>query len=309
MLVRSSITAVHIENADLNQLKALEVLLDERHVSRAAARTHVTQSAMSRTLARLRVSFDDELLVRTPDGYDLTPHARVLREQLAGVMHGLRAVFAGTSFDASTDTRVVQLAASDYAVAVMGDHLFPAFTREAPKMSLVITQLSSSTFSDIAQGQVELVLTPFDVPDQYERQALFTDDFVCVMARDHPLTADTLTIADLGSYSNASVGGLNPQQMIVTGQLKRMGVSMMPEVRVPFFAAAVAAVRDTDLIAVLPRRFARQCADPSLRIAEAPPEIIGIRYLMAWHPRVTGDPGHRWLRELLIRAAESMEVG
>lgn len=294
---------------DLNQLKALEVLLDERHISRAAERTHVTQSAMSRTLARLRVSFDDELLVRTPEGYVLTPHARVLQEQLTSVMHDLRNIIEGTTFDPATASKVIHLAAFDYAVAVLGDRLFPSFTREAPNMSLIITPLTPTLFTDISHGQIELVLTPFDIPHHFERRTLFTDDFVCVMAEDHPLTAGRLTIEDLAAYSHASVGGMNTQQMLVIGQLRRLGANLMPEVRVPFFSAAIAAVRETNLITVLPRRFAQQHADPSLRIAEAPPEIIGIRYLMAWHPRFTGDPSHRWLRELLIRVAESMDAG
>lgn len=309
MVVRANITSVHIENADLNQLKALEVLLDERHISRAAARTHVSQPAMSRTLARLRETFGDELLTRTPSGYALTPRARVLQGQLASAMHGLRAIYEGSSFDPATATNVIQLAASDYAISVLGGRLFRDFTRAAPLMSLVVAPLAESTFPDIAKGRVELVLTPFDVPEHYKRHTLFTDDFVCVMANDHPLTADRLTVADLASYPHASVGGMDAQQMIVIGQLRRLGANTMPEIRVSIFSAAIAAVRETNLIAVLPRRFAQQFDDPSLRIAEAPLEIIGIRYLMAWHPRSTDDPTHRWLRSLLIEAAEAMESG
>jgi len=296
---------VHIDNVDLNLLKALDVLLDERHVSRAAERAHVTQSAMSRTLARLRVVCEDELLVRTPSGYELTPRAVALREELAAVMPALRAMFESATFDPQTAAGEIRIAASDYPITLLGDHLFPAFHREAPRMSLIVTPMLPSTFADLDQGRIDLVLTPIAAPAHLERQTLFTEDFVCALAASHPLTAERLTVDDLASYSHASVGGLHPQQTIVLDQLKRLGTQINPEIRVPYFSAAVAAVRDTNLIAVLPRRFAERYADSSLRIAETPAEIVGFTYAMLWHPRLTEDHAHRWLRSLVSRAAEA----
>ena len=102
---------------------------------------------------------------------------------------------------------------------------------------------------------------------------------------------------------------MNPQQTIVVDQLKRLGVDVRNEIRVPYFSAAVAAVRETHLIAVVPRRFALRHADSALRIAEAPTEIVGIIYSMLWHPRLTADRTHSWLRSLLTRVAASMVQG
>jgi len=291
---------VHIDNVDLNLLKSLEVLLDERHISRAAARAHVTQPAMSRTLARLRVACDDELLVRAPGGYELTPRGRALQEELGTVMPALRAIFEGTSFDPLTATDVVRIAASDYPVTMLGDRLFPDFTAEAPLMSLIVTPVVPSTFADLDQGRIDLVLTPIAAPAHLERHALFTEDFVCVLSRSHPLTSDRLTVDELASYSHASVGGMHPQQTIVMDQLEHLGAHATAEIRVPSFTAAIAAVRGTRLIAVVPRRFAERFADPGLRIAEAPHEIVGFTYWMLWHPRVADDRAHRWLRSLVI---------
>ena len=291
---------------DWNLLSGLEALLDERHVSRAAARMHVTQSAMSRTLSRLRVVCDDELLVRARGGYVLTPRARALQGELATLMPRLRGLFDEAPFDPRTASNVFRVAASDYAVSVLGDQLFPAFSSAAPTMSLIVVPVTPSTFADLDQGVLDVVLTPISAPAHFERHPLFTEDFVCAMSISHPLTADRLTVDDLVSYPHATVGGMHPQQMIVMDQLSALGVDVTNEIRVPYFSAAVAAVRETNLIAVLPRRFARQSADASLRIAEAPPEIDGISYQMLWHPRVTADPGHRWLREVMIGVADSM---
>jgi DNA-binding transcriptional LysR family regulator len=297
---------VHIDAVDLNLLKSLEVLLDERHVSKAAARAHLTQSAMSRTLARLRIVCEDELLVRTPAGYELTPHAQVLRGELATVMPGLRAMFERAPFDPLTATNTIRIAASDYAVDVLGDHLFPLFSSAAPQMSLIVAPMLPSTFNDLDQGRIDVALTPLAAPDHLARHTLFEEDFVCVLASSHPLTAERLTVQDLASFPHATVGGVNPQQTIVVDQLKRLGIDVRNEIRVPYFSAALAAVRETHLIAVVPRRFARRHAGPTLRIAEAPSEIVGITYSMLWHPRLTADRTHAWLRALLTRVASSM---
>lgn len=296
---------MHIDNVDLNLLKALQLLLEERHISRAAARAHLTQSAMSRALARLRVACEDELLVRTSAGYELTPRARVLQDELASLMPSLRAVFEGGSFDPKAATNVIRIAASDYPVTILGERLFPRFTAEAPHMSLIVTPMVPSTFDDLDQGRLDLVLTPISAPAHLDRQTLFHEDFVCVLAPSHPAAAERLTVDDLVSHPLATVVGMHPQQTIVMDQLRDLGARITPEIRVPYVGAAVAAVRETNLIAVLPRRFARRYA-AELCIAEASAEIVGFSYSMLWHPRLADDRAHRWLRALMIGVAEAM---
>ncbi|WP_029144797.1 LysR family transcriptional regulator [Microbacterium luticocti] len=294
---------MHIDNVDLNLLRPLELLLRERHVSRAAARANLTQSAMSRALARLRVACDDELLVRTPGGYELTPRARMLQDELATLLPAIRTLFEGTSFDPATANDVMRVAASDYPLAILGDDLFPAFTREAPQMSLIVTPMTPTTFTDLDQGRLDLVLTPLAAPPNLRRQPLFAEDFVGVLASSHPLSGPRLTVDDLGRYPHATVAGMFPQQTIVMDQLERLGIHATAEVRVPYFTAAVAAVRGTELIAVLPRRFAERHLDAALRIVELPSAITGIAYGMLWHPRLEDDPAHRWMRALIARVA------
>ncbi len=296
----------HLGSVDLNLLKALEVLLEERHVSRAADRAHLTQSAMSRTLARLRETLGDELLVRSRGGYELTPRARAIQDELAVVMPRLRMLVRGSSFDPATAADTVRIAASDYAATVIGDQFFPQFVQQAPHMSLEVTPVLPSTFADLDQGRVDLVLTPIESPDHLTRQDLFTEDFVCALSRSHPITATRLTLEDLASYPHVTVGGINPQQQLVTRQLERAGVRTRTGIRVPYFSTAATAAKGTDLIAVLPRRLAWRYADAALRIAEGPPELAGFTYPMVWHPRVTNDPVHRWVRSLLSAAGAAL---
>src|ERR1700758_599936 len=113
----------HIDRVDLNLLPPLVVLLEERHVSRAADRIALSQPAMSRALQRLRRHFGDELLVRGPDGYSLTPRAERIRAQLATVVAELNHLFDSESFDPATAAQSFRLAVSDYTVSALGPAL------------------------------------------------------------------------------------------------------------------------------------------------------------------------------------------
>jgi len=299
--------AVHIENADLNLLTALEVLLDERHVSRAALRTHLSQSAMSRTLARLRATFGDELLVRTASGYELTPRARAIQHELAHVMPRLRALVRGDTFDPLTATDTVRIACTDYAATVIGSALYGRLFRAAPNLSLAVEPLSPHTFDDVEHGRLELALSPVPSPACLNRQALFTEDFVCVLARTHPFTGHRLTIDDVARYPHASVVVMPDDTMLVENRLAQLGVRPPLGLRVPYFSAAMVALPGTELIAVLPRRFATLNAGPGLRIAEAPVEFTPFAYSMVWHPRLSADPAHTWFRALVQAAADTLD--
>src|SRR5438309_10243458 len=106
----------HLEGIDLNLLPQLAALLEERHVTRAAERSALSQPAMSRTLARLRQLLDDQLLVRTGSGYVLTPRAERIRLQLAGLMPQLETLFVAEAFDPATAEVHYRIAATDYAL-------------------------------------------------------------------------------------------------------------------------------------------------------------------------------------------------
>ncbi|WP_198545745.1 LysR family transcriptional regulator [Actinacidiphila yeochonensis] len=300
---------MHIEDVDLNLLKALEVLLEERQVSRAAARFHLSQPAMSRTLTRLRAAFDDDLLVRTAQGYVLTPRARAVQAELTELMPRLRSMVSGDMFQPATAVGVLRVAASDYFLAVLADLLYPAYFGAAPGMSLVVEPVNSATFDDIDRGRVDLAFLPVRPPRSLRHQVLFSEDHVCLMARDHPLTGDRVTLDDLGSYPHAGVAALQSEQMLVQSRLEQLGVRPPAGLTVPYFAAAAAAVRGNRMIAVLPRRFAAAHQDAAVRIAEAPAELAAFDYLMIWHPRVTSDPAHRWMRSLMAEAGAALDAG
>jgi len=290
---------MQFDNVDLNLLPALEALLEERQVSRAAQRRNLSQSAMSRVLARLRKTFDDELLVQTPAGYELTPRARILRSEMTEVMPQLRALIAPDTFDPATASNTMCLAASDYATDVLADGLFREFFRQAPNMSLTIDQIVPSTYEDMQRGRVDLVLGPLTPPEPMIGETLFADELVCLMSDEHPVTQDVLTLEHLQAYPHARVAMLHGQQMLVDSTLAELGVHPRHAVTVPYFSTLITALTSTTLIAVIPKRYALRHLEANLRMARAPAVFGSLDYAMLWHPRLTNDPAHRWLRTLL----------
>ncbi|WP_326836126.1 LysR family transcriptional regulator [Amycolatopsis rhabdoformis] len=299
---------MQLENADLNLLKALEVLLEERHLTRAAARIHLSQSAMSRTLTRLRTTFGDELLVRTARGFELTPRARTIQRDLALVMPRLRSLVRGTDFAPESATDTVRLHLTDYAAVVVGHRVFRRVFRQAPDISVHAGWLTPTSFDDLEHGRADLVLAPVRPPAPLRWQPLFEERFVCVLSRDHPITAERLTMADLARYPHASVVVLGADRMLVESRLAALGVTARPGLRVPFFTGAIAALPGTPLIAVLPSRLVAEVPELDVRIAAAPEELEPFTYGMTWHPRLDADPLHEWLRSLVQEAALELDL-
>jgi DNA-binding transcriptional LysR family regulator len=293
---------VQLEAVDLNLLKALEILLDERHLTRASVRAHLSQSAMSRTLTRLRGTFDDELLVRTPHGYELTPRARTIQRDLAFVLPRLRSLLRGAEFLPATATDTVRVDLSDYVTTILGAALFPRVFQAAPGISVHAEHLRPASFEDLEHGRTDLVLTPVRPPTPLRWRALFEERLVCVLSRDHPVTSARLSVAELARYPHASVVVLGTERMLVETRLATLGIPPRPGLRVPSFTAPLTAIPGTELIAVLPSRLLSGRSDPGLRVAAAPVEFEEFGYGMSWHPRLDADPLHGWFRNLVLDA-------
>ncbi|MFE9953318.1 LysR substrate-binding domain-containing protein [Streptomyces sp. NPDC005531] len=285
---------MHIEQMDLNLLKSLDVLLAERHVSRAAARQNLSQPAMSRVLARLRTAFNDELMVRTSTGYELTPRAQALQRELAYLMPRLAALVRSDGFAPATATDTVRIHCTDYFTTVLGPTWFPKLFHQAPRLNIVIEPTSPHTLDDIDRGRVDLALTPIRPPASLCWQTLFQDEFVCLVAADHPLAGRTrLSLGDLARYRRVRVRAVSAEDKPAERLLADLEVHSPIPLTVPYFAAAAAAVPGTTLVAVLPSLFAQRHLEryPGTRIVFGPEEFTPFEYGMIWHPRArVADP-------------------
>jgi DNA-binding transcriptional LysR family regulator len=158
---------------NLNLLPPLVALLEERHVSRAAERLRLSQPAMSRALQQLRRSFGDELLVRGPDSYTLTPRAQRIRGQLATTVTHLERLFAPETFDAATAAQSFRLAVSDYTVSALGPALVRTILTQSPNATVTCEPLDEGVFEKLDAGTLDLLIYGRAAPDRYRSQASF----------------------------------------------------------------------------------------------------------------------------------------
>lgn len=297
----------HTRLADLNLLVALAVLLEERQISSAAERYFLSQPAMSRTLQRLRALFRDELLVRTKEGYELTLRAKQIQGKLTEILTSLELMLQGTDFDPSIAEDSFTIACTDYAAIILGEFLFESFYHQAPHASLKIESWYDDAFRDCDRGKLDLVLWVNAVPQPLVSEILFEEEFVCVVSQNNPIGEEALTLQKFLDCYHVVVNVEKGQQTLIERKLEELGVTRKPALQVPYFSAAIYAVARTSLIATVPKRIARHyCNKLNIKILQAPIELKSFRYIMAWHPRLSEDKAHCWLRNLIKRCAISI---
>jgi DNA-binding transcriptional LysR family regulator len=294
------VRTTQLQRVDLNLLVALAALLEERHVSRAADRIGLSQPATSRALQRLRHTLDDELLVRTRDGYQLTPRAERIRRDLAEVLPRLEILFGGERFDPATATDSFRVLGTDYMTSVLGPGVFRRVFQEAPGTSLTLRPWHDGVFEDVAHGLADLAFVGVSADRELHSELLFEERFVCVMAASNPLAdRDALTLREFVTAAHVVVDVLRGEQSAVDRRLTELGEHRTAALSVPYHTAAVLAVPETPLVATLPSRLVSTVDNPALRMVPAPPEVATMPYLMTWHARLDDDPAQRWLRDIV----------
>ena len=291
---------------DLNLLVSLQVLLEERHVTRAAERLDISQPAMSAALARLRALLGDQLLVRGPHGLALTPRAGALAGQLLPVMGGIeRMVAPSPGFVPAGSRRSFSLIGTDFVEYVLLPALAARLSRDAPGVQVMFKGPDFRHLEErMAEGELDLAIGHCPAaPDPLIRRAAFTEPFVCVARRGHPAIADG--VLSLDAYAEQQHAQVLPQDSTmyadaVDGALAAAGLVRKVAVWQPSFLAVVAVVARTELIATVPSRVAALMA-PSLPVSihPVPLELPASEVALYWHPRCRDDAGHVWFRQLV----------
>ena len=294
----------HIDRVDLNLLPPLVALLEERHVSRAADRLALSQPAMSRALQRLRRHFGDDLLVRGPDGYSLTPRAERIRAQLATVVTELNHLFDTEAFDPATAAQSIRLAGSDYVVSAFGPALVQTILSQSPNSTVTCEPLDVHAFDKLDAGTLDLVIYGRSAPDRYCSQHLFTDQFACVVAADHPLAQrKSVSLAQYLRWPHVSIDIGQPGLDRI---LESLDASRRIAVVMPYHVLGTSILPGTELVLTVPDRLASQFADPAhVRVLNAPRELGELDFYAVWHPRVDEDPSHMWLRGIVRTISSS----
>lgn len=287
---------------DLNLLKTLDALLDERNVTRAAERLALTQPAVSGMLTRLRESFDDPLFVRAQRGIVPTLRALELAGPVKQLLNDVESMLQPQAFDPATANMTLTIASTDYALRAVVVPFLSALRQQAPGIRVAVLPVEDSRLmTQFERGEVDLALaTPESAPPDLHAHRLFEERYVCVLRAEHPdaaggrLSLDRFCALEhaLVSYSGGAFSGVTDEALAGMGRSRRVTVS------VTSFLVLPEILRVSDLIAVVPSRLVAHVE--GLAVLEPPLAIPGFVKTVAWHERSHRDAGHRWIRSLLV---------
>jgi len=292
---------------DLNLLVTLDVLLAEASVARAARRLALSPSAMSRALARLRAATGDPLLVRAGRGLVASPRAMELRDRVRDLVQDAEAALRpAKALEPGKLSRTFVLRTSDGFVENFGARLVERIARDAPGVRLRFMAKLDRESTGLRDGSVDLetgVVGPKMGPE-IRTQALFRDRFVGVVRRGHALARGKVTAARYAAARHVSISRRGLDRGPLDEALEPHGVKREIVAMVSGFAAALALARDSDLVASVPEKHTGRLREgmASFALPMAAPRIT---VSLLWHPRMDGDPAHRWLRECVREACAS----
>ena len=296
-----------IRNVDLNLLVALDALLAERSVSRAAVRLHLSQPAASALLARLRELFGDPLLLRSARGMLPTPRALELLGPVKQVLDEIEAIVQPrAAFDPASASLTFTLSASDYVEYALLPKLVDYLERKAPGVRLEVRSLDLQLVAmQMESGEVDLCITGLQnaAPGLHLRP-LYTERLVSVVRRNHPGVGERLTLDKFCSLEHIQVSvrgsGFSTR---IDEALAALGRKRHSRLAVPHFLLVPEIVARSDMISSLPERLARGYAK-QLRILEPPVELQKFTVGEMWHERNERDPAQQWLRDVLVELAQ-----
>jgi DNA-binding transcriptional LysR family regulator len=295
---------------DLNLLAALDSLLVERSVTRAAARLGITQSAMSHKLARLRTLFGDPLLVGGRSGMTATPEAekigRAIKPALAELRSAMRSV---EPFDPKTSTRRFVMVTPDYAAFSFLPRALGLIGAYGGTTRLAVREPWPGMVDALRDGSLDLIAgSDVEPASGLIRTKLFQDELVCIVRRDHPRVGRVLDLETFLALPHLLVTRNPDGTSALDDALAARGLARDIAMRVPYHLAAPFIVARSDLVALTTRALARDAASLlPLRIVRCPFPLPLLKVTIVWHERNQNDPAHQWLRELTMQSAKESD--
>jgi len=307
---------MQLNRFDLNLLIALDVLLREKNVTRAAERVHVSQPAMSAALHKLREYFGDELLVRVGREMELTPRGLSLVEPVREALLSIQATL-GTqpSFAPGTAQREFKIIVTEEAVPDFLPAILRRVASEAPGIRCRIELISQTALTRLEYGEADLCLCldnlrlyeAREFPESLRSARLRPVRWICAVDRDHPTVGETLSAEQFYKLPHV-LGRPSGYSASAEELMRRMfDIELTVHLTVPSLLHLPLVLAGTNYIATLPERVAR------LFPATMPIKTFPIPFpqpeqheLLLWHKRHEPDPAHAWLRELIVQLAQQL---
>lgn len=307
-----------LSRLDSNLLLLFDLLFEERNAGRAAARLHLSPSAVSHALRRLRAMLNDPLFLPSPKGLVPTPRAELLAPTIHDIIERIGGVIASAEkFDPASAVRRFRIGAPDGAVSILVPALVGRLSTEAPGIDLAMVQLLPrpgaldpgqawrDALAELDSGRIDLAILPYQPPQgRFRAVALYAEDFVVVAAKGGRF-ASAPTVDQFAAGRHVLVSATGDRSGFVDRLLAERGLERRIALTVPSFFMAAAAIASSDLIGALPRRFATEAARTlPVRIIE-PPFPMPSTDLHAIAPDAAMmDEGIAWLIDSITRSLE-----
>ena len=299
---------MNLAAVDLNLLVALDALISEAHVGRAARKIGLSQPAASHALKRLREVLDDPLLVRVGPRMELTPRARGLREPLTDALQRVHTLLVADAFEPGRGTRRFAVMMQDHVAQLIVPTLVKRVDAEAPGVRLdVLPWQSPASMSADRLRSIDLLVscTTREIVG-FQQATLFTDTEVTVVRKGHPSAARVKQLKAFLDARHVAVVGRGLTEDPVDTWLRQEGLARHIALRVPSYLQALQAVAQTDLLAFVPRRLAESLSQPLSLSLVRPPLDPGEYQEQLFYPRrATHDPASLWLRSLVLQIGRS----
>ena len=293
---------VNISNLDLNLLRTFVVLMEERNVSSASKRLNLSQSATSNALERIRESFNDRVLEREGRTMVPTRAAQELWPKLSTALADIESAI-GTSAELKPETMQSHftIGIDEYVMALHGAALINTINQEAAGVSLAFTIARPGNYtSQLVHNDVDLIIAPVwqSEPDIVQHH-LFDEDFVGLMANDHPLAGKKMTKKRYVSYPHILISSRGIVEGNVDSGLQQANLSRQVKISTPWFESAPKYLANTHYLLNMGRQLSEKlAATHPVHTFTLPVPVPGFSVFMLWHPRHTTDRHLAWLREL-----------
>ncbi|AWI91147.1 LysR family transcriptional regulator [Methylobacterium sp. DM1] len=296
---------VHLARLDLNLLVALDALLTERSVTRAAGRIGISQSAMSHALGRLRTAFSDELLTRAPDGMRPTPRALALMAPVQSALAQIQEITAPPdAFDPATADLTFTLGIPDSTEVLLMPTLIAHLQAVAPGVKLLLHTVDRHRIlDDLDTGRVDLGIGVFEQGQtHHKRRILNKENYLCIFNAELVGVSAPISLDDYVRLPHLLTSLVESAHGVVDDALAKIGRKRVIALTSPRFSVMPFVVRQAPVIATMHSRLARFFAESmGLTVSPAPIVLPDVSISMIWHASNDAVPSQRWLRETIVK--------
>lgn len=300
-----------LSRLDLNLLVCLHTLYIEMNVTRAAQKMHLSQSAVSKSLAKLRLQFDDPLFIRTANGLRPTPKAIALKPKLDLLLSQLASICEPDTFNAETSSKQFTIALVESAYPLILPHFLPKLLSIAPHLTISSYTWNDETISQIRNGEIDVGITgkdidpiilskESDIPSNISMKEIYRDRQMCVVRKDHPVLSSEWNLERYLGLRHIQVRCDGNDQWLLDYKLREQGFRRDIAVTVPDFNSASALASYTDFVFTGPTHFLSLVATHyELGLLPLPFEISPMAYTLFWNSDRENDASLKWLVDLI----------